>query len=449
MSSRILLINPWIYDFAAYNLWSAPLGLLSIAGVLRNAGHHVDYVDCLDRHHPAAPTKPTSINAYGCGKYLRTIVPKPESLRHVPRYYARYGIPPDAFDQDLAVLPTPDMIMVTSGMTYWYPGPFEAIRRARARFPGVPIVLGGIYATLCRQHAIAHSGADVVVSGPGEAHALRLAAHVAGERSAAPGSRDPDARPYPAFDLMRKLDFVAISTSRGCPLRCTYCASHLLSPGGFSRRDPMHVADEIAHWHLRHGVHDIALYDDALLVDAEQHISLILVEVVRRGLRCRFHTPNGLHARLIDAGLAALLHRSGFKTIRLSLETIDAERQLAIGPKVSASQVEDAVARLKAAGFSRKEIGVYILMGLPGQPLREVAESVRFVHGLGVRAYIALYTPIPGTAEWERGVQAEAIDPDADPLLHNNSIYPTMDRQAEEECQRVKDLAREGNRHIP
>jgi len=29
---RILLINPWIYDFAAYDLWVKPLGLLSLGG---------------------------------------------------------------------------------------------------------------------------------------------------------------------------------------------------------------------------------------------------------------------------------------------------------------------------------------------------------------------------------------------------------------------------------
>ena len=452
MTSRVLLINPWIYDFAAYSLWSAPLGLLYIASVLRDAGHQVDYVDCLDRHHPAVlarlGSKAPSTNEYGCGKYLRTIVHRPEILRHVPRHYARYGIPLDILNAELSRLPRPDVILVTSGMTYWYPGPFEATRRARARFPGVPIVLGGIYATLCRQHATAHSGADVVISGPGEDQALRIVGELTGQRCEDSSGRDLDALPYPAFDLMHKLDSVAILTSRGCPLRCTYCASHLLNPDGFRRRDPMAVVEEIAHWRLRHGVQDFALYDDALLVDADRHISIILDEVLRRGLRCRFHTPNGLHARLIDADLAALMHRAGFKTIRLSLETIDAERQRAIGPKVSAAQVGDAIARLKAAGFEGKDIGVYILMGLPGQPLHEIAEGIGFVHSLGVRANIALYTPIPGTTEWTRAVQAGVIDPDTDPLLHNNSIYPTLPGHTAEACQHIKDLAREGNRRI-
>ncbi len=39
---RVLLINPWIHDFAAYDPWGRPLGLLSIGGLLRAAGCAVD-----------------------------------------------------------------------------------------------------------------------------------------------------------------------------------------------------------------------------------------------------------------------------------------------------------------------------------------------------------------------------------------------------------------------
>ena len=35
---NLLLINPWIYDFTAYDLWSQPLGLLYIASFLQSHG---------------------------------------------------------------------------------------------------------------------------------------------------------------------------------------------------------------------------------------------------------------------------------------------------------------------------------------------------------------------------------------------------------------------------
>jgi len=62
----------------------------------------------------------------------------------------------------------PDIVLVTSMMTYWYPGVFEAIRIISDLLPGTPVVLGGNYATLCRDHAVQNSGADVVLPGEGE-----------------------------------------------------------------------------------------------------------------------------------------------------------------------------------------------------------------------------------------------------------------------------------------
>ena len=92
----------------------------------------------------------------------------------MPRRWGRYGLPVEVFEQELDSQSRPDAVLVTSTMTYWYPGPFEAIRRVKARWPGVPVALGGVYATLCADHARAHSGADAVLPGPGEAAALAV-----------------------------------------------------------------------------------------------------------------------------------------------------------------------------------------------------------------------------------------------------------------------------------
>ena len=51
---KILLINPWIYDFAAYDLWMKPLGLLYIASFLEEFGHDVSLINCMDRHQAAS-----------------------------------------------------------------------------------------------------------------------------------------------------------------------------------------------------------------------------------------------------------------------------------------------------------------------------------------------------------------------------------------------------------
>ncbi len=52
MKPTLILINPWVYDFAAYDLWSKPLGLLYLASQLRALGLTVHLIDCLDVHNP-------------------------------------------------------------------------------------------------------------------------------------------------------------------------------------------------------------------------------------------------------------------------------------------------------------------------------------------------------------------------------------------------------------
>ena len=57
MAPVLVLINPWIYDFAAYDLWSKPLGLLYIAGFLRKQGFRIHFIDCLDAFEKDPDTK--------------------------------------------------------------------------------------------------------------------------------------------------------------------------------------------------------------------------------------------------------------------------------------------------------------------------------------------------------------------------------------------------------
>ncbi len=430
---RVLLVNPWIYDFAAHNLWIEPLGLLTIAAALRESGYRVTVVDCLAPHPGALRSR-----ADGSGKFLKTALDKPAAVAFVPRRFGRYGLRLDQFDAALAALPKPDLVLVASGMTYWYPGVFEAIRRVRARFGSVPVGLGGVYATLCPEHARGQSGADRVITGPGVAAALRLADEVTDHQSEPGRYADPPTWPPPAHELVPR-PFAGLLTSWGCPYRCTYCASGRLQPQ-FVRREPGAVVDEIAAC-ARRGIVDLAFYDDALLLDSVRHLTPILEGVLVQGVRVRFHTPNGVHAREITADLAKLMRRAGLATLRLSLESVDVQRQRDTGAKVDTESFSQAIAHLQTAGYGPGELGAYVLAGLPGQPLAETEESVRFVHRLGVQAKLALFSPIPGTPDGDR-----ALSPGADPLLHNNTVYPyLLGDDYVRELQSVKQLAKDGN----
>ena len=96
----ILLINPWIYDFAAYDFWIKPLGLLTLAAILRKNGFPVNVIDCLNPwHDPSKTSSPTGAfkgTSLGTGEFPKTHIPKPEFFSSFPRKTAG-KLTPDQF----------------------------------------------------------------------------------------------------------------------------------------------------------------------------------------------------------------------------------------------------------------------------------------------------------------------------------------------------------------
>jgi radical SAM superfamily enzyme YgiQ (UPF0313 family) len=415
MAPHILVINPWITDFAAYNFWIKPLGLLNITSLLRKNGLQVTLVDCMNY---SVKTK-----RYEDGNFFKTKIEKPLPLKSIPRNYSQYGITEEMLLKTLSLLEEPDLICVSSGMTYWYPGVFKVIEITKKSFKNVPVMLGGIYAALCSEHAEKHSGVDIVFNGNEGLEVLKIVCKLTGFEATPNSELRTDISPYPAFDLYPQLNYVSVATSKGCPLRCTYCASPFLTKG-FFRRDPFEVVDEIEYWTGKYGINNIAFYDDALLIEPSKHIIPILKEIIKKGIHCNFHTPNGLHIREIDEEVGSLLFRTGFKTIRLGFETSNEVMQSETGEKVDNLAFKQAIKHLKRAGYPGEEIGVYVMAGLPGQRVGGVEESIAFVKEAGARPILVEYSPIPHTPLFEKAKKMSQFDLENEPLYHNNSILP-------------------------
>ncbi len=449
---KILFVNPYIYDFAAYDLWIKPLGLLYLASLLEEQGCEIRLLDAMDRYDPDVlklqnRREPKS-KVYGDGFFHKEIVEKPAIFKSIPRNYSRYGMTPEIFRSRLSILRDkffiPDAVLVTSGMTYWYKGVHEAIGLVKEFFPSTTILLGGIYATLFTDFATKNSGADKVLRGEGEKFILNFLAERFGI-SVGKKYEGYDDYPRPAYHLYPRLDYVTMMTSRGCPYTCSFCATHEFTES-FSRRQPQFVLDEILSYAQR-GIKNISFYDDALFVNAEKHIKPILRGLIDSGVKINFHTPNGLFAKLIDSELAGLLMQSGFKTMRLSYETKNPERQKQMR-KVNDDDLERALANLESAGFLRHEIVVYLMMGLPFQKPKEVFESMEYVQGLGARVSLSSFSPIPGTPEWEKAVRDFGFPTD-DPLWTNKSVYPLKTESfCEADFDKLKMQAVNGNKQL-
>jgi radical SAM superfamily enzyme YgiQ (UPF0313 family) len=432
-----LLIQPPVYDFALYDLFFKPYGLLRIGRWLETSGWQVRYLNALDYRDPAtnavlgAPRR----NPDGTGKFPKREAVKPRALRDVPRRYSRYGILPQEMERRIALV-QPDLVLLTSQMTYWYPGVAEAAAAARRSAPQAPLAVGGVYAALMPEHCRGVTGADAVFAGRVEKEFPAFC-----RREGLPEPRGP----LPGEPLMRPgiwEEAAVVRLNRGCPYSCDYCASSLLEPG-FAAREPEELFGDLERLHRRYGTRNVAFYDDALLVNKEQGLLPLLEMVIRSGMELSFYTPNAVHLREVDAETAQLMHRAGFQEVRLGYETADEEFHRRRDRKYTQAEVHPAISALKAAGFSGRSLVLYVLAGLPGQAPFEVEETIRRASAYGARVSVAEYSPVPGTAMWAESVRESRYDLEAEPLYHNNTLFP-LDRPGfdRRELERLKRLSR-------
>jgi len=421
---NILLVNPWIFDFTAYDFWMRPLGLLYVAAFLRAyKSFRLSYIDCLERNHPLLPgrmkTKPD-----GRGPFWKEEVAKPAALTGIPRKFSRYGLPLALFHHELNRIPRPDLVLITCVMTYWYPGVQLVIELIRKKYGRIPIALGGVYPTLMTGHARKEMDAEFILAGPAEKTVSPLLEEVFGSSFLDKAGSDAlNGMPRPAFGLMRDRSVLPLITSRGCPFTCAFCASRILFKG-FEQFSPQSVVSLIDHVHKKYQARHLAFYDDALLLNKAGHMVPILESIVEMKLPAAFHTPNGLHVREIDARIASLFRKANFRSLYLSQETFDEKMLAETSPKVSPGDLEKAVRHLTRAGYRARDLNVYLLAGLPGQTAGSVRESILRVHELGPRPRLAYFSPVPGTVTWHEMAAGGVLNKSTDPLLHNKSVFP-------------------------
>jgi radical SAM superfamily enzyme YgiQ (UPF0313 family) len=240
----------------------------------------------------------------------------------------------------------------------------------------------------------------------------------------------PELEFSPSLDLMRSVRFLPLLTSRGCPFSCSYCASKKITPR-FVRRNSEDVFDEIEAAAIKYGILDIALYDDAFLVNPAGHALPILEAAASRLPGMRWHTPNGLHASVIDCSVAIAMKRAGFETIRLGLESSSDKFHALTGGKTNIQSFLRAVTNLKSAGFSKQQIGVYLLVGLPRQSRAMIEDDVEQVLLAGALPKLAEYSPIPGTAMWSNALESSRYAIDEEPLFHNCTLLPTAEPEVD------------------
>jgi radical SAM superfamily enzyme YgiQ (UPF0313 family) len=316
--------------------------------------------------------------------------------------------PPDwevtVFDEnvrvpDYAALPRPDLVGVTA-FTSQANRAYEIAAAFRGR--GVPVVMGGIHATVCPYEAAGR--VDAVVTGEAEAvwaEVLSDARDGALRPLYAGAHADMDKIPPARHDLLNgDYIFGAIQTTRGCPLNCSFCS--VTSFNGYKYRQRP-VADVVREFQTIREKY-VLIVDDNLIGTNRRHVDRakeLFRGLIRADLGKQWIAQVTINMA-DDEELLALAARAGCVGVFIGFESPTTAGLKEIGRKFDLSRGRDF--RASVQRIQRHNILVVgsFIIGLdsdePGIG-RRVAAAARHY---GVDFLNALYlTPLPGTRLWD------------------------------------------------
>jgi anaerobic magnesium-protoporphyrin IX monomethyl ester cyclase len=313
-------------------------------------------------------------------------------------------------------------------------------QQVRDRLPGTLIACGGPAGTFAGLDVLRHNPyVDVVAVGEGEPTILDLTQRVVLNESldgcggtcyrAADGTlrqnparaviHDLDVLPYPARDQLKqhgnKLEYVRLSTSRGCVAQCTFCsAPHLKNrsqPGKPWRgRNPESILDEVEDLVKTYKFRTLDFIDSTFEDPdggrvGKKRVAAIANGILDRGLDIYYNvcmraenwkdTPD-------DHALLDLLVRSGLEKVNVGIES-GVPEELELWDKRASVEDNRTIIRLL------REHGIYLAMGfIPFHPYATVdtlvrnAEFLRDNAGQNLRRMTERLEIYPGTRIVER-----------------------------------------------
>jgi radical SAM superfamily enzyme YgiQ (UPF0313 family) len=361
---NILLISA---NTETVNMPVLPMGLGLVAAAVKRAGHAVKFLDLM------TATDPDDALTEAISRFTPGVIGI--SIRNV---------------DDQTSLST--RFLLEKART--------VVARCKA-LTNAPVVLGGAGYSMFPESALEYLGADMGIQGEGEGAFAALVncidkgletegipgLYIRGQGSRTPSSFESclDDWTYPdpdIFDVERFKDpayFLPFQTRRGCPLKCSYCATAVIEGSRIRTRSIDRVVNDLARW-SRAGFSRIFFVDNTFNLPAD-YVQALCERLIEEKLGLNFRAivyPGRTEEALIKAMAGA-----GCSEVSLGFESGSDSVLSGMGKRYDADDVRKTARLLGDAGIRRMG---FLLLGGPHETRETVLESLRFVDSLNLEA---------------------------------------------------------------
>ncbi|MGA2264513.1 MAG: radical SAM protein [Acidobacteriota bacterium] len=301
---------------------------------------------------------------------------------------------------DYPAMPPPDLVGITA-FTSQANRAYEVA--AHFRRLGVPVVMGGIHATMCLDEVM--DRVDSVVTGEAEAiwpHVLEDARHGSLKPRYDGGLAKINDVPLARHDLLASgYAFGAVQTTRGCPLNCTFCSVTAFNGARYRQRPIPDVVREFQSVREKR----VLVVDDNLIGTRPEHIARakdLFRAMAKANLRKEWVGQATINFA-DDEELPALAAKAGCRGVFIGFESPEPEGLLEIGKKFNLLKGRDFRASVRRIQRHNIMVVGSFIIGLdidrPG-----IGERIARVAGhYGIDNLNVLFlTPLPGTRLWDQ-----------------------------------------------
>ena len=425
---RVLLVNPPIPAFWYNDEFYLPSSMLYLAAALRANGDDPVILD------------------------MKALKPEPTGDRQL--FYEKSLL-------DAVAANRPELI----GFGCLFSGNFPDVLRfatlCKERYPGIPIVAGGIHFTIYAGKIMENCPPfDMVVLGEGEQTLIELtgALKTGGDFSVIDGIAyrkdgkvfvnpktsyipDPDSIPLPAYDLVDLKDYyvdtsawhnpknlpintsIPIITSRSCPMRCTFCSMYTVMGPHWRPRLPEHVVGELEFLYREHGHRHFSFMDDNLTLHKERIIEICRL-ILDRKLDIQFETPGGLNLNTIDAEVMDALVSAGLVRVSLAIESgSDYMRNTIMKKRLKREKILEVVDLVKR--YPHLHVSAFFIIGMPEETRETLEETYEMIkHIEADKIQLMNIVPFPNTQIFDQAVRDNLlIGLDPENLYRSDNLY--------------------------